>query len=156
MAKHIYDFPVYALPWGTTPQTNLKKPIRTFNDVAPVLDPNDDEDAKDMRMFRHKRILEWVEKSPPEEEALTTEQRATIRDLDWDDYQATDNEDGADSVVADYFERAGIDYIDEDASTRVATSQAGYSASTRQSSISYCDGDPGSVQANPPVEEVST
>ncbi|KAL7922386.1 hypothetical protein ACQKWADRAFT_312970 [Trichoderma austrokoningii] len=146
---HIYDFSMYALPWRTTPQTGLKKPIRTFNDVAPVLDPNDKEDATEMRMFSHTRILEWVEKPHPKEEKLTPEQKATIRDLDWDDYQASDNEDRADPIVADYFDRAEIDYFEDDASSRGASSQAGHSASTRQLSIASSSGYSSRTQAYP-------
>ncbi|OAP63856.1 hypothetical protein AYL99_03083 [Fonsecaea erecta] len=148
---HIYDFSMYALPWRTIPQTGLNKPIRTFNDIAPVLDPNDDEDATEMRMFSHTRILEWVEEPHPEEESLTPEQRATIRDLDWDDYQAMDNEDGADPIVADYFDRAEIDYFEDDASSRGASSQAGHSASTRQLSIASSSTYSSRTQANPPL-----
>ncbi|KAL7933159.1 hypothetical protein V8C35DRAFT_305086 [Trichoderma chlorosporum] len=147
---HIYDFSMYALPWRTTPRTGLKKPIRTFNDVTPVLDPNDDEDATEMRMFSHTRILEWVENPHPEEQNLTPEQKATIRDLDWDDYQAMDNEDREDPIVADYFDRAEIDYFEDDASSRRASSQAGHSASTRQLSIASSSGYSSRTQANPP------
>jgi len=148
---HIYDLSMYALPWRTIPQTALKRPIRTFNDVAPVLDPNDDEDTAEMRMFSHTRILEWVEEPHPDEEKLTPEQKATIRDLHWDDYQAMDNEDRADTIVADYFDRAGIDYFEDDASSRRASSQAGHSASTRQLSIASSRGYSSGAEANPPL-----
>ncbi|KAH8754550.1 hypothetical protein F5883DRAFT_573024 [Diaporthe sp. PMI_573] len=153
---HIYDFSMYALPWRTTTQTGLKKPIRTFNDVAPVLDPNDDKEATEIRMFSHARILKWVEEPQPEEENLTPEQRATIHHLDWDNYQAMDNEDGADPIVVDYFDRAEIDYFEDDASSRGASSQAGHSASTRQLSIASSNGYSSRTQANPPLSAQET
>ncbi|KAJ4285970.1 hypothetical protein N0V90_013536 [Kalmusia sp. IMI 367209] len=134
--EHIYNFSMYALPWRTTPQKSLKKPIRTFNDVAPVLDPNDKEDTKEMRMFSHTRILEWVKEPRSPEGSLTPEQRVRIRDLDWDDYQAIDNEDGVDSLVADHFDRPGVDYFEDGTSGRGASSRAGLSADIGQLSIS--------------------
>ena len=156
---HIYDFSMYALPWRTTPQKGLKRPIRTFNDVAPVLDRNDDKDATQMRMFSHTRILEWVEEPHPEEENLTPEQKASIRDLDWDDYQVMGNEDGADPIEASYFDRAEIDYFEDDGSSHVASSQAGHSANTRQLSTASSSGYSSRTQANPSLsgqEENST
>ncbi|KAH8194219.1 hypothetical protein TruAng_011616 [Truncatella angustata] len=146
---HIYDFSMYALPWRTTPQTGLEKPIRTFNDAAPVFDPKDDKDANEMQRFRHTRLLEWVEVPHPKEDNLTPKQKAMIRDLDWDDYQAVDNEDRTVPVVADYFDRAGIDYFEDDTSSRGVSSQAGNSASTRKLSIASSSEYSSRTQANP-------
>lgn len=148
---HIYDFSMYALPWRTTAQQDLKKPIRTFNDIAPVLDPNDNKHATEMRISRNTRILEWVNEASSEEETVTPEQMATIRDHDWDDYQAMDDEDRADPVMVDYFDRADVDYFDDDASSRGASSQADYSASTRHLSVSSSRGLSSHSQANSPL-----
>ena len=145
---HIYDFSMYSLPWRTTPQTGLKKPIRTFDDAAPVLSPNDDEDTAESRMFGHTRILAWIEGPHPGEENLTSEQKAKIRHIDWDDYQAMGDEDGADPVVADYFDRADIDYFDDDASSCGASSQAAHSASTRRLSVASSSGYSSRAQAD--------
>ncbi|KAH8752232.1 hypothetical protein F5883DRAFT_691644 [Diaporthe sp. PMI_573] len=107
-------------------------------------------------MFSHTRILKWVEEPRPEEENLTPEQRATIRHLDWDNYQAMDNEDGADPIVVDYFDRAEIDYFEDDASSRGASSQAGHSASTRQLSIASSNGYSSRTQASLPLSAQET
>ena len=109
-----------ALPWQTTPQPGLNRPIRTFNDEVAADD------------FNRTRILEWVREPHPEEEKLTPERRAMIRVLDWDDDQAMDDEDGADPIAADYLDYPGIDYIFEnDSSSSWGSSQARHSASTR-------------------------
>ncbi|KAK2593252.1 hypothetical protein QQS21_009051 [Conoideocrella luteorostrata] len=151
MAKSLHNPVQPTLPWRTkTSQLDLKKPIRTFSDVAPALNSNNNEDANKMRLFSHTRILEWVEEPHPNEENLTLEQKAAIRDLDWDDYQAMGNEDGADPIVTDYFDRAEIDYFEDDASSRGASFQAGQSASTLQLSITSSSGYSSRTQANPP------
>jgi tetratricopeptide (TPR) repeat protein len=137
---HIYDFSMYALPWRAIPQKSVKRPIRTFNDVAPVLDSNDDEVTTQMRMFNHTRLLGWAEEFHEGEEDLTPAQRATIRDLDWDDYQAMGGEDGTCPTMTDYFDRADIDYFEDDASSHRASSEAAHSTSTRRSSTASTDG----------------
>jgi tetratricopeptide (TPR) repeat protein len=150
---HIYDFSMYALPWQTIPQKALQRPIRTFNDVALVLDPDDNTEATRMRFFSHARVLKWVNEPTPEESDLTPKQKGTIRDLGWDDYQVIDDDDRADPIVADYFDRAGIDYFEDDASSHRVSSQAGHSTSTRRWSTASGSGDLSHPQANPSLSD---
>lgn len=146
---HIYDFSMYALPWRTTYQAGLRRPIRTFNDVAPVIEQSDNEDATKMRMLSHVRMLEWVKERHAGDENITPERKTTIRDLDWDDYQATYDEDRVDPIATDYFDHAEIDYFEDDASSGGASSQGRYSASTRQLSIASSSGYSSGTQPKP-------
>jgi len=134
-----------ALPWQTTPQPGLNRPIRTFNDEIAADD------------FNRTRILEWVREPHPEEEKLTPEQRAMIRVLDWDDYHAVDDEDRADPIAADYLDYPGIDYIFEnDSSSSWGSSQARHSARTRNLSPASRGSYPSPTQPElePPVPEI--
>lgn len=146
---HIHDFSMYALPWRTTFQAGLRRPIRTFNDVAPVINQSDTEDATKMRMLSHVRMLKWVKERHPGDENITPERKATIRDLDWDDYQATDDEDRVGPIATDYFDHAELDYFEDDASSGGASSQGRYSASTRQLSIALSSGYSSGTQPKP-------
>jgi hypothetical protein len=128
---HIYDFSMYALPWRTVAQRTLKRPIRTFNDVAPILCPDDNAEVAQTRTFNHTRILKWVREPQPEEWDLTPEQKRAFQDLHCDDYQAVEDEDGTELPAGDYFDRAGIDYFEYGASSQDASSQTDRSAGTR-------------------------
>jgi hypothetical protein len=151
--EHIYDFSMRSLPWQTIPQKSLQRPIRTFNDVALVLDPDDNTEATQMRIFSHARILKWVNEPTPGESDLTPEQKGTIRDLDWDDYQVVGDEYCANPIVADYFDRAEIDYFEDDASSHRVSSHAGHSTSTRRSSTASGSEDLSHPKADPSLSD---
>jgi hypothetical protein len=106
-----------------------------------------------MRIFSHARILKWVKEPTLEESDLTPKQKGTIRDLGWDDYQVISDEDCADPIVADYFDRAKIDYFEDDASSYRVSSQAGHSTSTRRLSTASGSGDRTHSQANPSLSD---
>ncbi|KAI4657107.1 uncharacterized protein J4E79_007723 [Alternaria viburni] len=132
---HVYDFSMHALPWRTLPVNDFDKPIRTFNDVAPTCNSNEKKEVVEMRQHSHARMLHWVCEPHPEEGWPTLEKSARIRDLDWDDYRAVVDKFEASSVSADYYDRPGVDYFNDENSSHGAACRTDQSIRTSRSSM---------------------
>jgi len=115
---HVYDFSMYSLPWRTKTKPNLDGEILTFN---PTPGPHvDDEGA-----YGHMRMLQWIEQSDPQEENLSAEIKANLRELAWGkEYRATDSGDQPIPNEQDYFDKDGVDYFEDDLSDYAASHSA--------------------------------
>jgi hypothetical protein len=134
---HIYDFSMYALPWRRTRQTEPMGSILTFNDTEPQRELNETIVAFQDRQFSYNKKLEWIKQPHPEEDSQLLGVMLNDNMPEWGNYKASNVTDEVSPEGSDYFDREGINYFEDDASSHAASTRADGSWGSRRLSMIF-------------------